>query len=83
MTGWSIADENSLQPYVNAYGDLRSPWNNNPSINLGRYNMSYHSSAMNVPGCDSVNDGYHLNTLAETLNIMNGKVHGYVVYMYF
>lgn len=28
---WDIAAEGSLNPFVNAYGDLRSPWNNNPA----------------------------------------------------
>jgi hypothetical protein len=31
VSSWSIAKEGSLNPYVNAYGHLRSPWNNNPS----------------------------------------------------
>jgi hypothetical protein len=27
---WSISETGSLNPYVNAYGHMRSPWNNNP-----------------------------------------------------
>lgn len=30
IDGWN-SNSTSLNPYVNAYGDLRSPWNNNPS----------------------------------------------------
>ena len=36
---WSIPDSGSLNPFVNGYGHMRSPWNNNPSPFIGRHNQ--------------------------------------------
>jgi hypothetical protein len=49
---WDIASTGTLNPFVNAYGDLRSPWNSNPSKYVGRWNLTYSGDGFSVlPSC--------------------------------
>eukprot|EP01034_Spumella_vulgaris_P026148 gene26150-32683_t len=67
----------SLNPFVNAYGALRSPWNNNPSPYIGRHNETYGISAYkSVPTCPYFQSCFQSKTLSATFNCLNGRTHG-------
>ncbi len=67
-TDWSIADEGSLNPYINAYGVMRTPWNNNAVTSIGRYNFTYGSFVsdnLGRPTCSTMSDCYNSSTLSD------------------
>eukprot|EP01035_Chromulina_nebulosa_P018000 gene18000-23638_t len=73
---WSIAETSSLNPFVNGRGHLRSPWNNNPSRYIGRYNSTYGAAEIDMPTCDIVYECYRSTELGYMLNCLNGVTHG-------
>mmetsp|Transcript_19693 Transcript_19693/g.17875 ORF Transcript_19693/g.17875 Transcript_19693/m.17875 type:complete len:530 (+) Transcript_19693:381-1970(+) len=73
---WSIAETSSLNPFVNGRGHLRSPWNNNPSRYIGRYNSTYGAAEIDMPTCDIVYECYRSTVLGYMLNCLNGVTHG-------
>ena len=74
---FDIANEGSLNPFVNAYGLLRSPWNNNPSSTLSRYNQTYSRSIdLPFPSCSTMHSCYARDSLAGMNDCLNGETHG-------
>ena len=74
---FDIAAEGSLNPFVNAYGLLRSPWNNNPSSTLSRHNMTYDRSiTLPFPTCSVMYSCYVRDSLSGMNDCLNGETHG-------
>jgi len=64
-SNWDIGATGSLNPHVNAYGLLRSPWNNNPSPYLGRRNSTYGVRRSFLPTCKDFKRCFQKKTLTE------------------
>lgn len=63
---WDIKASRSLNPFVNSFGFLRSPWNNNPINGICRSNTTYgYSMAKSLPSCDVFKACFQSTTLAE------------------
>jgi hypothetical protein len=65
---WDIKSTGSLNPFVNAYGALRSAWNSNPLPYISRYNFSYGADitgTLGRPGCKIMSDCYASSSIAE------------------
>jgi len=76
-TNWDISSSGSLNPFVNSYGQLRSPWNNNPSQKITRYNSTYGSSTYSsTPACFTLNKCYSSSKLSDMNDCINGATHG-------
>lgn len=76
-TEWSISDTGSLNPYVNAFGHMRSPWNNNPIQLIGRHNQTYDMTQYDtMPSCSTLQSCYKSTTLADINDCSNGATHG-------
>jgi phage-related protein len=61
----------------NAYGHMRSPWNNNPSAYVGRSGSVHGNSAtFSMPSCAVFSDCFNHDTLSDINNCMNGATHG-------
>eukprot|EP01035_Chromulina_nebulosa_P020096 gene20096-26092_t len=74
---WDITSSGSLNPFVNAYGMLRSPWNNNPSNYIGRHNQTYSTDAFDgFPECKSLKSCFDSRSMAEFSSCFNGDTHG-------
>eukprot|EP01035_Chromulina_nebulosa_P018832 gene18832-24613_t len=73
---WDLSS-GSLNPFVNAYGMLRAPWNNNPSNFISRHNKTYGGSdSTKFPGCENFEDCFNSETLADLNFCLNGNTHG-------
>eukprot|EP01038_Epipyxis_sp_PR26KG_P004340 gene4340-6143_t len=72
---WDVAAEKSLNPFTNAFGVMRSSWNNNPTEYIGRYNYSFGSN-MPFPTCSTLKGGFKVSSMASMNNILNGGAHG-------
>jgi phage-related protein len=61
----------------NAYGHMRSPWNNNPSPSVGR-SSSVHgdTTTFTFPTCAVFSECFNQDTLADINYCMNGATHG-------
>uniref|UniRef100_A0A6C0KH90 Tyrosinase copper-binding domain-containing protein n=1 Tax=viral metagenome TaxID=1070528 RepID=A0A6C0KH90_9ZZZZ len=76
-TLWSIPDTGSLNPYVNAFGHMRSPWNNNPVKALGRHNQTYGMTQYgSMPTCQTLQSCFQSDSLADINDCSNGATHG-------
>ena len=64
---WDIQKTGSLNPYVNAYGLMRSPWNNNPSPYIGRHNTTYGVATTTMPDCGVMSSCYGSKSLSGTV----------------
>ena len=74
---WNIEDTGSLNPYVNAYGHMRSPWNNNPFQEIGRHNMTYDMTQyQSMPTCSTLQSCFKGSSLADINECSNGATHG-------
>ena len=74
---WNIKASGSLNPYVNAYGYLRSPWNNNPVEGICRSNSTYgYTMANSLPSCDVFKACFQSKTLAEVESVLFDYVDG-------
>jgi len=74
---WSMKETKSLNPYVNAYGAMRSPWNNNPTPYIGRHNTTYDSSAFSeAPSCSSLQACFQSSSISDMNYCLNGGTHG-------
>ena len=74
---WSILDTGSLNPYVNGFGHMRSPWNNNPFQQLGRHNKTYSMTQYEtMPECSVLQSCFKSTTLADLNDCSNGQTHG-------
>lgn len=74
---WSIKDTGSLNPFRNAYGAMRSPWNNNPSPYIGRHNTTYDMTQYSsVPSCSSLQPCFQSDSIADMNYCLNGITHG-------
>lgn len=74
---WDVKSSGSLNPYINAYNQLRSPWNNNPSLYMGRSNTTYgEASYSSYPTCSSLYEAFNTTTLKELNYYLNGQTHG-------
>jgi len=74
---WDISTKGTLNPFVNAYGVMRSPWNNNPAKGLCRSNATYgYVVGSSLPSCDVFKQCFQSTTLAETNYYLNGVTHG-------
>lgn len=64
---WDIAKSGMLNPFVNGYGDMRSPWNNNPTRYMGRRNSTYGGwmGFTGLPTCKEFRDGFASTSLSE------------------
>lgn len=76
-SSWDIDDTGTLNPFVNAYGQMRSPWNNNPIENIGRHNETYSMSQYNsMPNCPTLEDCFASTSIADMNDCLNGATHG-------
>lgn len=76
-TEWNIQDTGSLNPYVNGFGHMRSPWNNNPFQQLGRHNKTYSITQYEtMPDCSILQSCFKSDTLADLNDCSNGETHG-------
>ena len=76
-TEWSIQETGSLNPYVNGFGHMRSPWNNNPFQQLGRHNKTYSMTQYEtMPDCSILQSCFKSDTLADLNDCSNGETHG-------
>ena len=74
---WSIVDTGSLNPYVNGFGHMRSPWNNNPFQQLGRHNKTYSMTQYEtMPDCSVLQSCFKSTSLADLNDCSNGQTHG-------
>lgn len=74
---WSIAETGSLNPFVNGYSMMRSPWNNNPSPLIGRHNQTYGMSQYDtMPLCSTLQSCFKSTSLAYINDCLNGATHG-------
>ena len=73
---WSMKKTGSLNPYVNAYGHMRSPWNNNPSQYMGRHNMTYSRSIFTIPDCVTLGECFYSTSFTDINFCLNGATHG-------
>ena len=74
---WNIQDTGSLNPYVNGFGYMRSPWNNNPFQQLGRHNKTYSMTQYEtMPDCSILQSCFKSTTLADLNDCSNGETHG-------
>jgi hypothetical protein len=67
-SSWDIKSEKSLNPFVNAYGVMRSPWNNNPSHYIGRHNSTYGHNADVMPDCAAMASCYASDSYAKVIH---------------
>jgi hypothetical protein len=75
--GWDISRTGSLNPYVNAFGVMRSPWNNNPSEYIGRHNLTYGASQYStLPSCNLLQSCFQSDNMADINYCLNGYTHG-------
>lgn len=52
---WSISETGKLNPFVNPYGIMRSPWNKNPSQYITRHNSTYGMTQYSsMPTCSTL-----------------------------
>ena len=76
-TSWSIPNTGSLNPYVNAFGHMRSPWNNNPNREIGRHNQTYGMTQYgSMPTCQTLQSCFQSDSLADINDCSNGATHG-------
>ena len=76
-TEWNIHDTGSLNPYVNGFGHMRSPWNNNPFQQLGRHNKTYSMTQYEtMPDCSVLQSCFKSTSLADLNDCSNGQTHG-------
>lgn len=76
---WDISTTGSLNPYINAYKQLRSPWNNNISPNILRENTMYYptgNSYSEYPTCSTLYTAFDSAALALLNTFLNGNTHG-------
>ncbi len=73
---WDILLEHSLNPFVNAYGTMRSAWNNNPNNYISRLNTTYSYSSTTMPGCALMSACYNSHTYESMADCVNGVTHG-------
>jgi len=73
----SVATPSDGFDIYNSYGQLRSPWNNNPTSYVGR-SGSIHgdSTAFSIPGCSVFSECFNHDSLAMINNCINGATHG-------
>jgi hypothetical protein len=76
-SNWSIAETGSLNPFVNAYGDMRSPWNNNPVRRIGRHNQTYGTTQYKTTRvCSTLQNCFMSTSFADISECLNGATHG-------
>ena len=75
-TKWSVQKTGSLNPFVNGYGLMRSPWNNNPSPYIGRHNLTYGITTTKMPDCAVMSSCYASKSLSGMTDCLNGVTHG-------
>ena len=73
---WNMKETGSLNPFVNGYGLMRSPWNNNPSPYIGRHNLTYGISTTTMPNCQIMSNCYNSKSLEGITDCLNGVTHG-------
>ena len=74
---WSIKETGSLNPYINAYGHMRSPWNNNPFQEIARHNETYSMTQYDtMPTCSTLQSCFKSTSMADINECSNGATHG-------
>ena len=77
LQSWDVAKEGILNPYSNAYGHIRSPWNQNPSKLMGRAMDTYgYKQFTTFPTCDVFSYYYKTESLGKLTSALNGVTHG-------
>ena len=76
-TEWDVASTGTLNPFVNAYGQLRTPWNQRSDSYVSRNPLTYEATVYDsFPGCSTVSTYYNTKTLGRMMNGLNGALHG-------
>jgi hypothetical protein len=75
-TEWDVSAQGSLNPFVNGYGWLRSPWNNNPTPLLSRHGSVYGTTTTTMPTCELMAACYKSDKLTSMNDCLNGVTHG-------
>ena len=74
---WDISSTGTLNPLVNAYGQLRTPWNQKDDKFVGREAYTYGKTRYDTfPGCSTAETFYDTESLGEMMNGLNGALHG-------
>lgn len=74
---WDIASTGSLNPYVNAYNQLRSPWNNDATNKILRSNTVYGGEAYTgYPTCSTLLTAFDQDSISNINWYLNGGTHG-------
>ena len=70
-------DARSSSPIVNAYGYLRSPWNQNPAPFLSRSRTIFGvENTATFPDCSLFYNAFNYSTIGEFFAEANGNLHG-------
>ncbi len=66
LDAWSQSESGSMNPFVNPYGYMRTPWNMNESPYFGRNNLTYGRVSFDtMPTCTDMYDCYSSDSLAD------------------
>jgi hypothetical protein len=68
-SSWNISEKKSLNPFVNPYGLMRTPWNLNSSPYFGRRNTTWgYESITEFPTCSTMQGCYNSDSLSAVSN---------------
>lgn len=74
---WDISQTGKLNPFVNAYGIMRSPWNKNPSKYITRHNLTYGMTQYpDMPSCSVLKGCFQSKAITRMNDCFNGATHG-------
>lgn len=73
---WDSVSTKTLNPFVNAYGTMRSPWNQNDVSYVGRKNLTYGYQQWTMPACYELRSCFQEDSLAGINDCVNGYTHG-------
>lgn len=66
-----------LNPFVNPYGLMRSPWNRNPSEGITRHNATYGMTQYEtMPSCSVLRSCFFSRSIERMNDCFNGATHG-------
>ena len=77
---WDIASTGSINPFSNAYGQLRSPWNNNNNTLISRMSTTYGMTQYSaMPTCSVLQDCFSSSSMSDVRSILSIDCMNYVL----
>ena len=77
---WDIASTGSINPFSNAYGQLRSPWNNNNNTLISRMSTTYGMTQYSaMPTCSVLQDCFSSSSMSDVRSILSIVCVNYVI----